>query len=364
VPQRYALSHVDAVEPTHSGALRLSATPTSVGVFSYTRPDGSIVRELRHPDDVFAAESLASLEDAPVTIKHPPKVTPTSYSTHSVGHVRAGTVRADAGAGVVRSGIVLARQDAVALAAAHGSKVQLSAGYDCQWLDTPGTWNGQAYDRRQVNIVYNHVAILPPGTPGRAGAVCRLDSAGIEVQDSDHTDAYPMKITIAGKAYENENEAQAAVDALAAQVTTVTARADAADARVIALTETVARHDAAQAAAEHTALAAKVKSIMGPAFAVARKDAAGVDVPLTARELRVAVIKRADAAFDDSARDDAYVCARYDATIAVSSKAAEIVAALNGPPTAPATGGTVDRADALYTEITAAAKAKGVQFTP
>ena len=43
---------------------------TRVGIFEYRRPDGSIRRELRLPEEVFAPESLASYKGKPVILTH------------------------------------------------------------------------------------------------------------------------------------------------------------------------------------------------------------------------------------------------------------------------------------------------------
>ena len=43
---------------------------TSVGIFVYHNPDGSERRELRLPEEVFAAKSLASYKGKPVIITH------------------------------------------------------------------------------------------------------------------------------------------------------------------------------------------------------------------------------------------------------------------------------------------------------
>lgn len=43
---------------------------TSVGVFEYTNPDGSVRRELRLPEHVFDEKSLATYEGKPVIITH------------------------------------------------------------------------------------------------------------------------------------------------------------------------------------------------------------------------------------------------------------------------------------------------------
>ena len=60
-------------EFTPNGWLKADATLTRCGVFRYRNADGSIRRELRHPDDVFKADSLATLELVPMTNRHPPE---------------------------------------------------------------------------------------------------------------------------------------------------------------------------------------------------------------------------------------------------------------------------------------------------
>ena len=43
---------------------------TRVGIFEYHNADGSVRRELRLPEEVFAAESLASYKGKPVILTH------------------------------------------------------------------------------------------------------------------------------------------------------------------------------------------------------------------------------------------------------------------------------------------------------
>jgi hypothetical protein len=61
-----------AATRTDEGYIRADAIVTRVGVLTYRNKDGTLRRELRHPDDVFSAESLASLKLIPVTNEHPP----------------------------------------------------------------------------------------------------------------------------------------------------------------------------------------------------------------------------------------------------------------------------------------------------
>ena len=61
----------DPFEQTPEGFLRGRACVTNIGVFPYRLEDGSIEYELRHPEDVFDSESMASLKLKPVTNNHP-----------------------------------------------------------------------------------------------------------------------------------------------------------------------------------------------------------------------------------------------------------------------------------------------------
>lgn len=170
------------------GFVEVPAYVTRVGVLTYKRADGTVVRELRHPDHVFHADSLQTLLSAPVCVGHPGAglewVTPDNAHQHEVGVVasaRADGTFVDAHLSVRRADTIR-RIDAKEL-------IEVSAAYDADIDPTPGTWNGQPYDQVQTNITYNHVALLPRGK-GRAGPeVClRADSADAVISDVDQRD--------------------------------------------------------------------------------------------------------------------------------------------------------------------------------
>jgi hypothetical protein len=287
------------------------------------------IREYRPPEEVARADSLATLEDVPVTIGHPRGG---NAAASSVGHVRGSSIRVD-GSDVV--GTLIISGPAAVAGIKTKRYVDTSAGYDVDVDPTPGTTpEGGAYDRVQRNIRYDHNAILPPGT-GRTGSTMRLDGADQVIDDETPTPTEtPMKkikITRAdGKAVEVEvsDEAVAVIAGLEADLTASKARADAQAA-------TLAKHDADAAAAARAALEATARALMGKDFAVTRKDAAGAEIALTDDEIRVAVIKRTDSAFDASKHDAAYLRARFDIVSAPSatstlSPAAPILRVLNG----------------------------------
>lgn len=167
------------------------ARVTRTGVFEYKRADGSTVRELRHPDDVFAPDHIASVEQAPVTIGHPAEhVSPSNVRALEVGVAR------DARRDGNFVAATLSVRDAAAIAKVErGELRELSLGYQLYIDRTPGVYEGARYDQRQIGLRVNHIALLPPGG-GRAGRdVClRLDSSAalLAVATTFHEGALSM----------------------------------------------------------------------------------------------------------------------------------------------------------------------------
>lgn len=164
---------IQRIRRTPQGGLRVDAYPTREGVFTYRQRDGSERRELRLPEEVYAADSLASLRSAPVTDGHPAEpVNPENWKTLSIGHM-AEDVRPERPF-VSASALV---QDAGAISKIEREELrEMSCGYECELDETPGIWQGQHYDAIQREIRYNHVALGPKGW-GRAGpsVALRLD---------------------------------------------------------------------------------------------------------------------------------------------------------------------------------------------
>jgi hypothetical protein len=315
-----------------TGGLRLTGELTRTGVFAYTDAAGKVVREYRPAEEVAKADSLATIEDVPVTIGHPPThtVNGESFSRFAVGHARSPS---ESG-GVVRGTLVATRKDAVK-GLDEGKYVETSMGYTCRQDMTPGvTPSGEAYDAVQRDIVYNHVALLPAGQ-ARLGTrldstdetVLRLDAAGHQIHtdefppadepdaDDDETKAKKAKakamkakygdskmIKVDGKEYEPGSAEH--LTALETFVAKESARADAATAEVT-------RRDEAQAKAARAALESAAVSVLGKDFVPAGQ---------TDRQIKEAVIaKRGDSKLLSAERADAYVDALFDAAMAKGS---------------------------------------------
>ncbi len=173
--------------------LIVEATPTRAGIFTYYEPDGQggvkKVRELRHPDDVFSRETMDSLEVIPYTTQanHVSLMTPEDVTGKTYGTTMSGAKRVDD-----HADIKIKINDGKEIKAIMGGKsLELSNGYECDIVKESGEYNGERYDQRQTNIVYDHVARVEKA---RGGDSCRirLDSqnaiSGIEAERLDHGD--------------------------------------------------------------------------------------------------------------------------------------------------------------------------------
>lgn len=142
---------------------------TSTGIFEYTNPDGSVRRELRLPEEVFAAESLASYQGKPIIITHDAGlVDKDNVQKHQIGTILTEGYRSGDD---VRAEIVIHNTDEMRYC---GLK-ELSLGYNLTLDETPGEWNGQHYDAIQRDIRINHLALV---REARAGEQARLNIDG------------------------------------------------------------------------------------------------------------------------------------------------------------------------------------------
>lgn len=162
---------------TPEGFLSGRACVTNIGIFPYRLDDGTIQYELRHPDDVFNGDSMASLRLKPITNGHPPELlTPENVKKYQVGNLGDNPINGDN----IHLTIDAVVQDGVAIDAINAGKRELSAGYTCDVVDESGTWLGVPYTKRQKNIRYNHVAIVDRTRAGEASRI-KLDSGDGEM---------------------------------------------------------------------------------------------------------------------------------------------------------------------------------------
>ena len=156
---------VDETYYTNEGFLIDHPIVTTVGIVEYMHPDGSIRRELRLPEEVFAPESLESYKGKPIIVTHRAgRVTTDNVEKETIGTMLTAAVKDGEN---VRVEIVIHNTDAL-----KTGLRELSLGYDLDLDETPGEWNGQPYDAIQRNIRVNHLALV---SAARAGEQARLN---------------------------------------------------------------------------------------------------------------------------------------------------------------------------------------------
>jgi uncharacterized protein len=184
---RYDVIELKA-DVSSEGWIRDKPVVTRVGIFEYKTVTGKVVKEFRSDEEVFKADSLNTLAGVPVTDGHNGIIT-SNNATGIIGTVLSPGVKADEN--VVADVII---HDAKKL----GKKRELSLGYVCDINNTPGEWNGQRFDCMQVNIRYNHLAVVNKGRAGNARL--RLDSSDAVSFDfereQDMPDNNPNKLVV------------------------------------------------------------------------------------------------------------------------------------------------------------------------
>lgn len=171
--QRIDSISVDRTYYTEEGYLVDHPIVTRCGIFEYKNPDGSVRRELRLPEDVFAEKSLKSYKGKPIIITHDAG----EVDKENVRREQIGTIMSDGyrDGDNVRVEIIIHDTNALKKC---GLK-ELSLGYSLDTDDTPGVYEGEKYDCVQRNIEINHLALVGEA---RAGESARLN---IDGKDND-----------------------------------------------------------------------------------------------------------------------------------------------------------------------------------
>lgn len=162
----------DPFKRTSEGYLKGCAIITNIGVFPYRNADGSITRELRHPDDVFDELSLESLKMKPIANEHPENIIDMS----NIKDFQVGTLGSETRIDAYHVAVPIIITDKQTIEdVEQGRKRGLSAGYNLYLEDQAGNYLGTQYDKRQRNIRYNHVALVDRGRAGDAARI-KMDS--------------------------------------------------------------------------------------------------------------------------------------------------------------------------------------------
>lgn len=324
-----------------NGFLRVDATTTRAGVFAYTNPDGTVRRELRLPEEVFAREAMDSFALMPVTDTHPPQMlnaaNAAQYQRGSAGDPR-------------RDGDHMAQQlmitdKELVRKIESGEAQELSNGYNCDLEEKAGVHPTYGpYDAIQRNIRGNHIAVVKRGRAGPSARV-RMDEASVAVlsirSDGEErpvvtppqppqqpngetpvkliridgleldptTDAFAQ--ALAKQQQKHADELKAKTDALAA----MTAATDKLQAKFDAQAEELAKAKEEikalpaklQASAKaRVDLETKARKVLGQKFKLDSLDD---------KTVKVTVLERLDKKFKAEGKTDAYLDARFDLAI-------------------------------------------------
>jgi hypothetical protein len=182
IQRDYATILDDGPELLPNGFLPVNANLTRTGIFTYFEmsPDGTIkvMRQLRHPDEVFSEESLSTLQGLPATNDHPPVALLTTgnakdyvvgWQAENPRRVYMPESTADSEE-YIQTKVVFFDKPTID-AIVSGRKKEISLGYTCVLDETPGEWNGQKYDAIQRGIRYNHLSLVDKA---RGGPACRI----------------------------------------------------------------------------------------------------------------------------------------------------------------------------------------------
>lgn len=346
-------------ERTTEGFLKGRAIVTCCGVFTYKRADGTLQRELRLPEEVFAPATLESLKLKPVTLNHPTElVTPENADMLQVGSLGDNPSSTNQeynwngeptdwkkltdGLNVAVD-MIITKKDAID--AVINGKQGLSMGYTCdiEMAEPGSTWCGVEYDYIQRNIKYNHCAIVDAGRAGdNAKIELRVDSADAVLEDKlvtkDGGTKMLKKINLDGIDYEAEEsvikalntEKKRADDAVAElskfkedsakELSVMTAERDTQKERA-----DKAEEDLAKVKAEALDSTKLDEAVNARIDLYKNAEKAGVEVKndMKDADIKKAVIAKVFPKANLDGKDSAYIDARYDATVEMLAERAD-----------------------------------------
>lgn len=339
LPEGYVLKAdfrgaLGAVERTPQGGIRVQAKLARAGVLEYVKHDGKVVREYRPAEEIAKADSLATLENAPITDDHPYSEPKGLVSTQNFSRLNRGHVT-----GVKFDGkwleATLHIQDATLIAKIDsGVAREISVGVLSLDMPTSGSSDDGPYDVVQTGLRYNHVAVVPRARAG-ADARIKLDSSGLPAREDEEIQTvktikidgqdYPLNTPAEQDAAIRAQERyQAKLDAQAADLASLKTKADGLQAKLDAANAelTTAKNPATIEAAVNARLALRDSLVA----CLGAEEAAKLDGKSEA-ECRSAIVAKAYPGLKLDGKSADYMAAMYDsALIRLKSDSAETAA--------------------------------------
>lgn len=339
------------VEFTAWGTARIPARISRVGVLDYPGR-----RELRPADEVLKPESIATLRGMPVIdiTDHTDYVRPQDFRRKVLGFVEE--AHAD---GEYIDGTLHIHDGDTIDAIKRGERLDVSAGYFAPTVQQPGVWKGERYDLVQRDIIYNHVALCPPGR-GRAGSEVglKLDTNGSSAGGHDMSDTKEKKfIRLDGRDFEIGSDAhldkldelhKAEKAKMQAKIDEQAGRLDAAEKAVESAKreagdadkkmEDAAKErekDLAQRVKSRVRLVLRALRLFGEDSGEGDDEEKKMDAfaEMSERELHLKAIQKADPDFKADGKSDDYIAGKFEGALdylSASSRVDGVVAVLEG----------------------------------
>ncbi len=157
------------IQMTEEGFIKGRAIVTRTGVFLYKNADGTIRKELRHPEDVMIPESLESIKMIPIVDGHPAERLVTAENAKRLQIGFTGETVESEEPFIIANMVITDK--AMVERIKDKKKNELSLGYTVDLIPMAGVYNGEPYDYKQTNIRYNHLALVDEA---RAGPEARI----------------------------------------------------------------------------------------------------------------------------------------------------------------------------------------------
>ncbi|MCK5605463.1 DUF2213 domain-containing protein [Candidatus Pacearchaeota archaeon] len=170
---------------TDEGYLICQGACARTGIQNYPgeKQDGGTLKEFRSDEEVFSKESLDTHKMIPITMYHPGEdVNSETFKDFTVG--LTGSTPRKEGDHVVNDFKIMdkATVEDILERNKKGKSTEISMGYHCKVIDSPGSFNGDVYDAIQIDIRCNHAALCDQGTARAGGtAKLRLDNNNAEL---------------------------------------------------------------------------------------------------------------------------------------------------------------------------------------
>jgi len=329
--RRFDIGEVKFTEITQEGYLKANPVVTRTGIFLYQNSDGSIRRELRHPDDVFERASLDTLSMIPITNMHPDQGFVNSENSKQLKVGSTGQ-QIEPDGKFVRVPVVINDDEAVKTVK-DGTR-ELSLGYDTDLVMDPGVYDGEPYDARQTNIRYNHLAIVDFARAGSRAKIS-LDSkdaiqltGDISAQKHRRNDMSEklVQINLDGLSYQGSPEVAKALEAAKTKNDSISKELETEKSEKSALQ---AKFDTQEEELKklkkvdvndliRKGVSERVKLVESAKSHLDEEEVKKLD-SMSDKEIKLAVIaKHTDA--DMEGKDDVYIDSRFDAYIELGSK--------------------------------------------